>query len=247
MVLHVRSKGDPVTLLPAVRNAIDGLGRNVMLAEVRPLSDFMNDSLIMLRVVSTLTGLFGLLALVLAVIGVFSVINYSTSRRTREIGIRLALGEQRADILRMIMKEALFIVGSGVVAGMVMSLVTGRLIASFMFANSRTDTYVYVAVALTLIAMLACLIPAYKATKVNPSDALRLRIVLLLTQGRPRSAAPTKTPSIQKSLGTRVGNVHLQVVESAVSSHTFFTPGSNIVRRSPGAARADAKRAFSTC
>jgi ABC-type antimicrobial peptide transport system permease subunit len=129
----------------------------------------------MLRVVSTLTGIFGLLALVLAVVGVFAVINYSTSRRTREIGVRLALGAQRSDILRMILKEALFIVGVGIVAGLIMSIVTGRLIASFMFADSGMDTYIYLAVALLLIgiAMLACLIPAYKATKIDPSDALR--------------------------------------------------------------------------
>jgi predicted permease len=175
MVLHVRGKGDPVALLPSVRNAIDGLGQNVTLENVRPLSDFMNDSLIMLRVVSTLTTLFGLLAMALAVVGVFAVINYSTARRTREIGIRLALGAQRADILRMILKEALFIVGIGLAGGLIMSLITGRLIASFMFASSGTDAYVYLAVALLLIAiaMLACLIPAYKATQVDPSDALR--------------------------------------------------------------------------
>lgn len=175
MVLHVRGTGDPVALLPPVRNAIDAVARGVTLDDVRPLSAFMNDSLIMLRVVSTLTGLFGLLALVLAVVGVFAVINYSTTRRTREIGVRLAVGAQRSDILRMILKEALFIVGIGIVAGLIVSIITGRLIASFMFANSGTDTYVYLAVALMLmaIAMLACLIPAYKATKVDPSDALR--------------------------------------------------------------------------
>jgi putative ABC transport system permease protein len=175
MVLHVRSKRDPMAMLPPVRNALDSLGHNVILGEVRPLSDFMNDSLLMLRVVSTLTALFGLLALTLAVVGVFSVINYSTSRRTREIGIRIALGAQRADILRMILKEAMFIVVAGVIAGLLMAFVTGRLISSLMFDNSGTDLPVYVVVALVLIAIaiLACFIPAYKATKVDPSDALR--------------------------------------------------------------------------
>ncbi len=175
MALHVRSKGDPMAMLPSVRNALDSLGQNVMLRDVRPLSDFMNDSLLMLRIVSTLTTLFGLLALTLAVVGVFSVINYSTSRRTREIGIRIALGAQRADILRMILKEATFIVVAGVIAGLLMAFVTGRLISSLMFASTGTDVPVYIVVALVLIAiaMLACFIPAYKATKVDPSDALR--------------------------------------------------------------------------
>ncbi|HEY0762615.1 MAG TPA: ABC transporter permease [Pyrinomonadaceae bacterium] len=175
MVLHVRTKGDPTAILPPVRSAIISLDPNAKLGEIKPLSEFMNDSLIMLRIVSALTGVFGLLALVLAVVGVFSVINYSTSRRTREIGIRLALGAQRADILKMIMKEALFIVVAGVVVGMLLAISSAQLIASFLFANSGTETSIYVAVAVFLIAiaMLACFIPAYKATKVDPNEALR--------------------------------------------------------------------------
>ena len=139
------------------------------------LSDHLSEALLVLRVVSTLTGLFGLLALVLALVGVFSVVSYSASRRTREIGIRLALGAQRVDILRMILKEALFIVLVGVAAGLFMAVASGRLLASLMFANSGIDTSVYIVVALMLIAiaMLACFLPAYKATKVDPSDALR--------------------------------------------------------------------------
>ena len=162
-------------LLPAVRNGIDAMGQNVMLQDAGTLSDHLSESLIMLRVVSTLTGLFGLLALALALVGVFSVVNYSASRRTREIGIRLALGAQRVDILRMILKEALFIVLVGVSAGLFMAIASGRLLASLMFENSGIDASVYIVVALMLIAiaMLACFMPAYKATKVDPSDALR--------------------------------------------------------------------------
>ena len=175
MTLHVRSKGDPMAMLPAVRNEIDALGQNVMLAEASTLSDHLSEALLMLRIVSTLTGLFGLLALALALVGVFSVVNYSASRRTREIGIRLALGAQRVDILRMILREALFIVLVGVAAGLFMAVASGRLLASLMFSNSGIDTSVYIVVALMLIAiaMLACFIPAYRATKVDPSDALR--------------------------------------------------------------------------
>ncbi len=175
MTLHVRSKGDPIALLPAVRNGIDAMGQNVMLQDAATLSDHLSESLIMLRVVSTLTGLFGLLALALALVGVFSVVNYSASRRTREIGIRLALGAQRVDILRMILKEALFIVLVGVSAGLFMAIASGRLLASLMFENSGIDASVYIVVGLMLIgiAMLACFMPAYKATKVDPSDALR--------------------------------------------------------------------------
>jgi len=175
MTLHVRSKGDPMAMLPAVRNEIEALDQSVILHDASTLSDHLSEALLMLRLVSTLTGVFGLLALALATVGVFSVVNYSASRRTREIGIRLALGAQRADILRMILKEALFIVLAGVIAGMFMAIASGRLLASLMFANSSIDTSVYIVVALMLIAiaMLACCLPAYKATRVDPNDALR--------------------------------------------------------------------------
>ena len=175
MTLHVRSKGDPMAMLPAVRNEIEALGRSVVLRDASTLSDHLSEALLMLRIVSTITGVFGLLALVLAIVGVFSVVNYSASRRTREIGIRLALGAQRVDILRLILREALFIVLVGVAAGLFMAVASGRLLASLMFANNGIDTSVYVVVALMLIAiaMLACFLPAYKATKVDPSDALR--------------------------------------------------------------------------
>jgi predicted permease len=175
MTLHVRSKGDPMAMLPALRNQIDALGQNVTLHEASTLSDHLSEALLMLRIVSTLTGVFGILALGLALVGVFSVVNYSASRRTREIGIRLALGAQRVDILRMILKEALFIVLVGVATGLFMAVASGRLLASLMFAKSGMDGSVYIVVALMLIAiaMLACFIPAYRATKVDPTDALR--------------------------------------------------------------------------
>jgi macrolide transport system ATP-binding/permease protein len=175
MVLHVRTKGDAIAMLPAIRNEVESLGQKVVLRNVKTLVDYMDESLLMLRFASILTGLFGGLALVLALVGVFSVINYSTSRRTREIGIRLAVGAQRVDILKMIMKEGLFIVGVGVLIGQLMAFAGVRLIASLMFGNSGTDLSVYVALSLLLIAvaLVACFMPAYKATKVDPSDALR--------------------------------------------------------------------------
>jgi predicted permease len=175
MVLHVRTKGDAIAMLPAIRNEVESLGQKVVLRDVKTLVDYMDESLLMLRFASILTGLFGGLALILALVGVFSVINYSTSRRTREIGIRLAVGAQRVDILKMIMKEGLFIVGVGVLIGQLMAFAGVRLIASLMFGNSGTDLSVYVVLSLLLIAvaLAACFIPAYKATKVDPSDALR--------------------------------------------------------------------------
>jgi len=175
MTLHVRTRGEPLATLPALRNEVDALGQNAVLRDARPLSDFLNESLLTLRFVSTLTGVFGLLALALALVGVFSVVNYSTSRRTREIGIRMAIGAQRVDILKMILKEGLFIVVCGVVVGLIIAVASGQLISSLMFADAGNDLPVYIALALLqiAIAMLACFIPAYKATKVDPTEALR--------------------------------------------------------------------------
>lgn len=175
MTLHVRTKGEPLAMLPALRNEVDALGQNVVLRDARPLSEFLSESLLTLRFVSTLTGVFGLLALALALVGVFSLVNYSTSRRTREIGIRMAIGAQRADILRMILKEGLFIVVCGVVVGLIIAVASGQLISSLMFADAGNDLPIYITLALLQIAvaMLACLIPAYKATKVDPTEALR--------------------------------------------------------------------------
>lgn len=174
MTLHLRTKGDPTAMLAPLRHQLDQMGQGVVLRNVRTLSDFLDQSLLTLRLASVLTGVFGLLALVLALVGVFSVMHYSTTRRTREIGIRLAIGAQRLDILKMIMKEGLFMVGAGVVVGL-LAVASGWLIASMMFGDSETDFSVYLTLPVLLIAisMAACFIPAYKATKVQPIDALR--------------------------------------------------------------------------
>ena len=175
MTLHVRTKGDAVAILPPVRNEIEQLGENVILRDVRTLADYIDESLMTLRLASTLTGIFGVLALVLAVVGVFSVINYSTTRRTREIGIRMALGAHRMDILKLIMKEGLFIVVVGVVLGLIIAFAFSQFLGSVMFGSTGIDLSVFFALSALLIAiaMVACFIPAYKATKVHPTEALR--------------------------------------------------------------------------
>lgn len=175
MALHVRTRGEPMALLPALRNEVNAMGQNVVLRDAQPLSEFLNESLLTLRFVSTLTGIFGFLALALALVGVFSVVNYSTARRTREIGIRMAIGARRVDILKMILKEGMFIVVVGVVVGLIVAVASGRLISSLMFADAGNDIPVYIGLALLqiVIALAACLLPAYKATKVDPTEALR--------------------------------------------------------------------------
>jgi macrolide transport system ATP-binding/permease protein len=175
MALHVRTVGDPLAMFLPLRNAMDALAESVTLRDVRTLSDFRDESLLAVRIPSTVTGLFGMLALALALVGVFSFINYWTSRRTREFGIRLALGAQRVDILKSIMKEGLVIVAMGAGAGLLMAVACARFIASFMLLNGGLDITLFIALPALLItaAMIACFIPAYRATKINPIDAIR--------------------------------------------------------------------------
>jgi putative ABC transport system permease protein len=120
-------------------------------------------------------GAFGFLALVLAAVGIYAVIAYSTKQRTQEVGIRMALGAQRRDVLRLILGKGARITFLGVAIGLAATLAVARLMASLLFGVSATDllTYSGVAILLTLVALSASLIPALRATRIDPVVALR--------------------------------------------------------------------------
>ncbi|HWF47883.1 MAG TPA: FtsX-like permease family protein, partial [Bryobacteraceae bacterium] len=122
-----------------------------------------------------LLGLFSVLALVLAAIGIYGVISYAVAQRTHEIGIRLALGAQSKDVVRMILAQGATITGAGVVIGIIAALGLTRLMSKLLFAVSAADpsTFAAVAIMLMLIAMLACYIPARRTLRVDPMIALR--------------------------------------------------------------------------
>jgi putative ABC transport system permease protein len=127
------------------------------------------------RMAGTFVGAFGVLALALAAIGIYGLISYNTRQRTHEIGIRMALGAQQTDVLRMILRQGMWLAGIGLALGVVLSLLLGRLMSSLLFGVSARDPLTFVAVTalLAFVALLACYLPARRATRVDPMVALR--------------------------------------------------------------------------
>jgi macrolide transport system ATP-binding/permease protein len=180
--LLVRSAGrDPQNLIAAVRNTIRELDPKIPVADVQTLSDYFSIGLYPFRVMAVVMGGCGLMALLLATLGIYGIISYSVAQRTRELGIRMALGALQKDILRMVVGQGMILVIFGLVLGLVLSFALTRVLTSSLFELelmlpvSDTDplTFAVVTMLLALVALLACFIPARKATKVDPIEALR--------------------------------------------------------------------------
>jgi ABC-type antimicrobial peptide transport system permease subunit len=163
------------TILPPVRAAVASVDRNVPLLDVRTQDEQIAASLQHERIFADLTGGFGILALVLASIGIYGIMAYSVSRRTNEIGIRMALGAQPQRVLRMVLGEASWIVVIGVIVGLAAALALGRLIASMLYGLKPWDpaTFALAGTLLILVAVGASWIPARRAAGVDPMKALR--------------------------------------------------------------------------
>jgi predicted permease len=175
MNFEVRTAGDPLPLIPAIREAVRQVDKNLPLFDVKTQSRQIEESVTRERAFARLTACFGLLALLLASIGLYGVMAYGVAQRTREIGIRLALGAQRSDVLRLVLKQGAVVTLTGVVIGIAAAIALSRSLASFLYEVKPTDALTYLAVALLLggVALLACYLPARKATKVDPLLALR--------------------------------------------------------------------------
>jgi putative ABC transport system permease protein len=139
------------------------------------MNQLVSDSVSTRRITLALLGLFSALALILAAIGIYGVISYSVAQRTHEIGIRMALGAQHKDVLRMVLRQGLKIALAGVGIGIIASLGLTQLMSSLLFAVSAADplTFAAVTIVLVAVAMLACYIPARRALRVDPMVALR--------------------------------------------------------------------------
>jgi len=175
MALHVRTSGKPTSIAGSVRREVQSLEPNLAVTSVESMADVLGGSLFAARMGAVLLAIFGLLALVLAAVGLYGVMSYSVSRRTREIGIRMALGAGSSNVLRLVLKEGMMLVGGGVAAGMVVAAAVTRLLASFLYDVSPLDSVTFVAIPLilSLVALLANYLPARRATKVDPMEALR--------------------------------------------------------------------------
>jgi putative ABC transport system permease protein len=176
MSLVVRtSTTDPAALTPAVRDVVRQMDKDQPLYEVRTMGALVSRSMARQRFSTTLIGVFAALALALAAVGIFSVMSYSVAQRRHEIGIRMALGAQSRDILRMVLGRGMTLTLVGVGLGLAASYGLTRLMSSLLFGVSATDplTFGGVAVLLASVALLACYAPARRATKVDPMVALR--------------------------------------------------------------------------
>jgi ABC-type antimicrobial peptide transport system permease subunit len=173
--LVVRTKGGPESMFANVRHEIQSLDPNLPLFDVQTLNDHMRLSLFPARIAATVLGVFGVVALVLAAIGIYGITSYAVAQRTREIGIRMALGAQLGDVLKLVLSQGVKLTLVGVAIGLSGAYLVTRAITSVLYGVSATDPLTFVGVSLLLlsVALLACYVPARKATKVNPLIALR--------------------------------------------------------------------------
>ena len=173
--LVVRTSVEPMSLATSVRNAIWAVDKNQPVANIDTMDHIVSEAIARQRFSMLLLGVFATLALVLAAVGIYGVMSYSVAQRTHEIGIRIALGAQRGDVLTMTMKQGLKLVALGLLIGLASAFVLTRVMASLLFGISATDptTFASICVVLLGVAALASYIPALRATNVDPIVALR--------------------------------------------------------------------------
>jgi putative ABC transport system permease protein len=176
MVLMLRSSGDPLQLVQPVKDAVRSLDPNLPLLHTQAYEEFyLNQAVRGPQIAIDLVGTMGLVGLLLAVAGLYGLVAYNVSRRTREIGIRIALGALRADVLRLVMGKGFVLVGIGTGLGLVMGFALERLMNSMLFNSGGVDVVAYLIVvpSLFVVAMLAAYVPARRACRIAPTQALR--------------------------------------------------------------------------
>ncbi|MGB8662359.1 MAG: FtsX-like permease family protein, partial [Candidatus Acidiferrum sp.] len=171
----VRSNVDPLSLGRSVRDAIAAVDSTVPTGSIRSMEQVLSHSLAPRSFMMFLLGLFAALALVLASVGIYGVISFAVSQRTREIGVRMALGAHPRDVLRLILGEGLKLVLAGVVLGIIAALAMTRLLSTLIYGVSATDPLIFLSVVtlLVAVALAACFVPARRAMRVDPIVALR--------------------------------------------------------------------------
>ncbi|MGH9780734.1 MAG: ABC transporter permease [Candidatus Acidiferrales bacterium] len=173
--LVIRAKGDPLDLVQAIRSAVWEIDGDQPIIEFRTMNDVMKESVWQPRFSASILGVLSLMAVLLSAVGVYGVLAYSVSQRTREIGIRMALGAQPRDVLRMVIGHGMALAAAGILLGLGGALALTRFLRSLLFEIKPTDpaTFVVVALLLALVALVACYIPARRAMRVDPLVALR--------------------------------------------------------------------------
>jgi putative ABC transport system permease protein len=175
MYLVIRTEPDPLTLAAAITKEIQSVDPAQPVFDVKSIDQRLYDSMARRRFSMFLLTVFAVVALILAAIGIYGVMAYSVSHRTREIGIRVALGARPRDVLSLVIRQGIILTLTGALAGLIVALGLTRVMSSLLFGVGAMDplTFVGVAALLITVALLACLIPARRATKVDPIVALR--------------------------------------------------------------------------
>ncbi len=175
VTFEVRTAMSPQSVAAVVHQRIERIDQNLAMMDVKSLTDQIDQSLMPVRLIATLSGPFALLALLLACVGLYGIMAYSVARRTHEIGIRLALGAEKRDVLRLVVGQGAFVTLMGVGIGLLGALGLTRFLSSLLYGVKPTDpvTFIAASLILTAIGLLACYVPARRATKVDPMVALR--------------------------------------------------------------------------
>jgi ABC-type antimicrobial peptide transport system permease subunit len=175
MMINARVTGDPLAFGKTLEKTIHELNADLVVFDVTPLELREQFASFRQRVAGTFVGAFGLLALALAAVGIYGVTAYTTRQRTHEIGIRMALGATKQDVLRLVLSHGLRLVLAGVGLGLVLSFVLTRFLTDLLLGVTSTDAFTFASVATLLcaVALFACFIPARRAMRVDPMVALR--------------------------------------------------------------------------
>jgi putative ABC transport system permease protein len=175
MTLVVRTASDPMGFVDAVRREVLAVDAEQPIYEAKAVADIVAQSVFLPRISMLLVGAFAVSALLLAVVGIYGVVSYSVAERTRELGVRMALGAESGDAIRLVLGRSMALVGAGVVAGLAASLLMTRMLSGLLFEVSPLDPAVFAGVSLllALAAFMASLVPAWRATRVDPIVALR--------------------------------------------------------------------------
>jgi predicted permease len=175
MTLMVRTAGDPLQLAGPIREAVRAIDEDIAVAEIQQLDRVVADSIAQPRLLTALLVGFGILALTLGAVGLYGVMAYGTVQRTREFGVRLALGARTGEVLGLVARDAIRLAGIGVTVGLIGSLALARLLESQLYGVTSVDPLAFVGAAATLaaIALVAALAPALRAARTDPMTALR--------------------------------------------------------------------------
>lgn len=187
MTLLVRPSGGPTTVVASIREAVRQLDPTLPLQQLRPLRDWFADSVASTQLTTTLAAVFAVSALLLTSIGIYGVLAYTVASRTREIGVRIAMGATRGNVMALVLREGMTWAASGILLGLIGAFAAARLIATLLFDIPARDPITFAAVGgvVALVALIACSIPAARAVRVDPTIAMRTELHRIERASRP--------------------------------------------------------------